>query len=80
MVRGDIVKTYAGNIIHKRKSGRRERITFRDEINMTSMRDSTYDLANQQGATASLAATFDFLIRNNIEDKAIVSYVRSINL
>ncbi len=40
------------------------------------MRDSTYDLANQQGATALLAATFDFLRRNNIEDKAIVSYAR----
>src|ERR1022692_3593519 len=43
---------------------------------MTSTRVPTHELANQQGATALLAATFDFLRRNNIADKAIVNFAR----
>jgi hypothetical protein len=43
---------------------------------MTSTRVPTHELANQQGATALLAATFDFLRRNNIADKAIVYFAR----
>jgi len=41
---------------------------------MTQTRVPTYDLANQQGATALLAATFDFLKRNNVTDSEIVRY------
>lgn len=43
---------------------------------MTRTRVPTYELANQQGATALLAATFDFLKRNNIPDNFIVRYAR----
>jgi hypothetical protein len=43
---------------------------------MTSTRDPIFELANRQAATALLAATFDFLRRNNIADKTIVSYAR----
>ncbi len=35
-----------------------------------------HQFVNQQGATALLAATFDFLRRNNISEKSIVSYAR----
>jgi hypothetical protein len=41
---------------------------------MTRTRVPTYDLANQQGAAALLAATFDFLKRNNVTDSEIVRY------
>jgi hypothetical protein len=43
---------------------------------MTRTRVPTYELANQQGATVLLAATFDFLKRNNIADRAIINYAR----
>jgi hypothetical protein len=39
-------------------------------------RVSQQRLANEQGAAALLAATFDFLRRNNISGKTIVSYAR----
>jgi len=43
---------------------------------MTRTHVPTYELTNQQGATALLAATFDFLKRNNVREKDIVRYAR----
>jgi hypothetical protein len=39
---------------------------------MTRTHVPTYELTNQQGATALLEATFDFLKRNNVREKDIV--------
>jgi hypothetical protein len=41
-----------------------------------NLRPLFWDLANQQGAAALLAATFSFLLRNNISKKAIFDSVR----